>query len=1541
MRWTRSKGSKLGVSVASATWGSVDLSDLIGGTIGTLHVGGGLRAARFAPASDVRARGTVILVQGRAEFMELYEEAIADLVRRGYGVVAFDFRGQGGSRRVSRPGNHVGSFNEYVEDLCAVVRFAAQSELPRPFHILAHSMGGLVALLAIRTLANEVDRMVLLAPLLEIEDIEVPTTVAGPLTSLAAVAGLSKLSVGSSRAERRPFETNRITSDRARYDRLCALVDQNPELATGAPTIGWVRASLKAMRTAKQMAGRPLGVPALFVASGIDEIVSTTAIERFAQATPGCGLVMMRSARHQLLFERDEYRDLFFRAFEAFVGEPPAKGTVPERKVSASQRVRFEPKKVGPSITAGAAAAAAAEVSPSQAPSPKASASPAPEPSAGTDAPPSLGAPAERTGSPGGQEVREPAITAAGADVPADGRGTATEPSVGEPDPPIAQDAPAAEERDEPERTLEEELGVRRWPSSTLQPDLDRQRAGSARAERGASPRAAPRPEPTARPESPPKPEAGRKPEAAPPSSARQDAPPAPGAAAMSSAERVAQVGSRLRARLAQQTGKAAHAMQEPPSSTPRAGTLEGGPASPSTRSLRSDPDGPTVHARSGDLTSVVPSASGPERHKGVADDASPKAPTPNRPTADLSGAAPGAAHGGPMVSGRLRERLAKRRSEQAQDAQQGSDEVGGDGEARVPDAQGKTAVQGSGGLHGAATGTGAGAGGERPAGGQPEDRAAPLGVGKAPVSQEPVHSGTGQGRGNGLQQKREQAAKVEGQAGDGAAPSIPPGPTPTESSLQPPPLSAGIETNAATPGAMYGAASTTSAAESGVRVLSMRRSSRRANSDPWRSGSQSSASNPASSLNVQERSPDHPTARPANASSSAPLRSADAGSAGATGASAATPRGRGREPGADGSAATPRSPQATAGAGDDGRFLASADAGSARAAGRSVASPQDRDAGPGPGGGSAATPPTPRASDHTAGATPGAAGAGSGRPRGEPSAPPHDRVPGPEADRSAATSQHGQPSGDPKSATTASGPARLGSASAAGPSDGAATASGSAPGAGSAPAAGPAAATGSTSAPAPSGARKDAAPGASADPSTASRSPSASQPASRGSGSSVMPESRGRRGEAPRPDDASPTPADRDVLDRQPAAVRTQTPSEAERPARAARPGLRLGDSGETDDGPSSTPTPAPRAAVPSTERAEAGPGRDGPSPTPTPATRPAAPSTERAETGAGRDGPSFAPTPATRPAAPSTERTEAGAGGDGPSSTPTPVPRAAVPSTERAEAGAGRDGPSSTPTPAPRAAVPSAERAEAGPGRDGPSPTPTPAPRAAVPSTERTETGAGRDGPSSTPTPLPRTAVPSTERAEAGPGRDGPTPALRAAAPSPPEAPPVEGLDRDRTTQVGGYTAFLSEPHVRWGAELSNAGLSGGGLPEGLGASELEWLMPESLPMAADGDPELAPRPDLDEVEARLQAAPAPPERPIRPQSATAPPGDPWSGGPAPREPSPTHPGAPYSPPGTHEAPAPAASRQMRIGAGAITPKPRPIRKSGGRSRSQGKRR
>jgi lysophospholipase len=52
-----------------------------------------LRVARWHP--EGQARGTVVLAQGRAEFIEKYFETVAELLARGFAVVTFDWRGQG------------------------------------------------------------------------------------------------------------------------------------------------------------------------------------------------------------------------------------------------------------------------------------------------------------------------------------------------------------------------------------------------------------------------------------------------------------------------------------------------------------------------------------------------------------------------------------------------------------------------------------------------------------------------------------------------------------------------------------------------------------------------------------------------------------------------------------------------------------------------------------------------------------------------------------------------------------------------------------------------------------------------------------------------------------------------------------------------------------------------------------------------------------------------------------------------------------------------------------------------------------------------------------------------------------------------------------------------------------------------------------------------------------------------------------------------------------------------------------------------------
>ena len=59
--------------------------------------------------------------------------------------------------------------------------------------------------------------------------------------------------------------------------------------------------------------------PTLVIAAGGDRVVDTGAIERFAVRLKAGGLVVIPYARHEILMERDVFREQFWAAFDAFV----------------------------------------------------------------------------------------------------------------------------------------------------------------------------------------------------------------------------------------------------------------------------------------------------------------------------------------------------------------------------------------------------------------------------------------------------------------------------------------------------------------------------------------------------------------------------------------------------------------------------------------------------------------------------------------------------------------------------------------------------------------------------------------------------------------------------------------------------------------------------------------------------------------------------------------------------------------------------------------------------------------------------------------------------------------------------------------------------------------------------------------------------------------------------------------------------------------------------------------------------------------------
>ncbi len=308
--------------------------EAIAGTIRTSD-GKTLRHARF-PA-DGEARGTVIMLHGRNESIEKYFETASDLAERGFASATFDWRGQGGSERLLADPvrGYIDTFSSYVTDLDDFFQQVVLPDCRGPYYLLAHSTGGLVALLASRKLVNRVQRMVVIAPLLELADQPISHGQIRFLSGLLPLLGLGRIYFGGGTKppEGRPFANNKLTSDRARFARNAAIVAAEPNLALGGPTVRWVRAATRAMEVVNDpefAAG--LRIPTLFVAAGADRVVSTPAVEAYAGSARYSALVTIDGARHEILQEADYYREQFWAAFDAFIpgSEQPASMPIPE-----------------------------------------------------------------------------------------------------------------------------------------------------------------------------------------------------------------------------------------------------------------------------------------------------------------------------------------------------------------------------------------------------------------------------------------------------------------------------------------------------------------------------------------------------------------------------------------------------------------------------------------------------------------------------------------------------------------------------------------------------------------------------------------------------------------------------------------------------------------------------------------------------------------------------------------------------------------------------------------------------------------------------------------------------------------------------------------------------------------------------------------------------------------------------------------------------------------------------------------------------------
>ena len=263
------------------------------------------------PASDP-SRGAILLLTGRGDFIEKYAETLHDLVDAGWGVMSFDWRGQGLSGRLgdAPEKGHCVSFDPWVADLAEIVALFRNS-LAGPHFAIGHSMGGHLLVRHLSSNSGDFTRAALLSPM-----VGMLTPPLGPRAAAVAARVMTLLGRGGNyvagggpRIKAAPGSARQLllTSDPDRYADEAWWSEANPGLSMGSATWGWLDAAFASLRVLHRHLRR-VTTPLLIMIPESDRLVDNAATRAALRNLPDARLEAIAGAGHELLREADARR---------------------------------------------------------------------------------------------------------------------------------------------------------------------------------------------------------------------------------------------------------------------------------------------------------------------------------------------------------------------------------------------------------------------------------------------------------------------------------------------------------------------------------------------------------------------------------------------------------------------------------------------------------------------------------------------------------------------------------------------------------------------------------------------------------------------------------------------------------------------------------------------------------------------------------------------------------------------------------------------------------------------------------------------------------------------------------------------------------------------------------------------------------------------------------------------------------------------------------------------------------------------------------
>ena len=253
-------------------------------------------------------RKLMILVNGRAENMLKWSEAAYDFYHQGYDVLLFDHRGQGYSTHLLEDSEkgHLDEFRFYVDDMAKIIEKVTALFNYSTQHLLAHSMGALIATYYLANCDHRINKAVLSSPFYGIP-------LKHPIRDELIIALMNILGQGEryifGKEPYKPadLEYNELSFCKTRMKWMNRVNRKNPAIHLGGPTFRWVHLCLNAIKRLPKVIPK-IEIPILILQAEKEKIVDNKNLEKLTALFPNAQCKVVLNAKHEVLFEQDELR---------------------------------------------------------------------------------------------------------------------------------------------------------------------------------------------------------------------------------------------------------------------------------------------------------------------------------------------------------------------------------------------------------------------------------------------------------------------------------------------------------------------------------------------------------------------------------------------------------------------------------------------------------------------------------------------------------------------------------------------------------------------------------------------------------------------------------------------------------------------------------------------------------------------------------------------------------------------------------------------------------------------------------------------------------------------------------------------------------------------------------------------------------------------------------------------------------------------------------------------------------------------------------